>query len=124
MVERVGVRSCARRGGAVGLVLDPGRENRSQIVFTEARGRDIVFQQSPKTRQQARPDVRTPTARAAGVAGLQIVGDTRERYAHRFAAQQVSTVKRAPSCGDRGVTDDSRLVASVERKSLPGWCRA
>ena len=42
------------------------RENRSQLVFTTARGRDVVFWQSPRTRKQARPNVRTPTARAAG----------------------------------------------------------
>jgi hypothetical protein len=40
--------------------LDRGRENRSQIVFTEARGRGAVFWQSPRTRKQARPNVTTP----------------------------------------------------------------
>ena len=34
VVERVAVRSCARRGAAIDLVLDRGRENRSQFVFT------------------------------------------------------------------------------------------
>jgi hypothetical protein len=63
VVERVPLRSCARRGAAIDLVLDRGRENRSQIVFTKARGRDVVFWQSPRTRKQARPNVRTPTAR-------------------------------------------------------------
>jgi hypothetical protein len=42
-------------GAAIDLVLDRGRENRSQIVFTEACGRDAVFWQSPRTRRQARP---------------------------------------------------------------------
>ena len=42
IVERVGLRSCARRGAAINLVLDRGRENRSQIVFTKARGREIL----------------------------------------------------------------------------------
>ncbi len=37
------VRSCVRRGAAIDLVLDRSRENRSQIVFTTARGRDAVF---------------------------------------------------------------------------------
>ena len=75
IVERAGLRSCARRGAAIDLVLDRGRENRSQIVFTRARGRDAVFWQSPRTRKQARPNVSTPTARAAGIAGLEIVVD-------------------------------------------------
>jgi hypothetical protein len=66
IVERVRLRSCVRRGAAIDLVLDRGRENRSQPVFTTARGRDALFWQSPRTRKQARPNVRTPTARAPG----------------------------------------------------------
>lgn len=51
IVERTPVRSCVRRGAAIDLVLDRGRENRSQVVFTKARGREVVFWQSPKTRK-------------------------------------------------------------------------
>jgi hypothetical protein len=118
IVERVAVRSCIRRGAAVDLVLDRGRENRSQIVFTTARGRDAVFWQSPKTRKQARPNVRTPTARASGMSELEIVIDSRERYAWKFSSQQASTVTRALPSGDYGVTIEGRMVAAVERKSL------
>ena len=99
-------------------MLDRARENRSQLVFTTARGRDVVFWQSPRTRKQARPNVRTPTARAAGIVELEIVVDSHEQYAYRFAGQQVRTVTRALPCGDYGITVDGRLVASVERKSL------
>lgn len=119
IVERVPLRSCTRRGAAIDLVLDRGRENRSQLVFTKARGRDAVFWQSARTtRKQARPNVRTPTARAAGVAELEIVVDSHERYAYQFSDQQVRTVKRALPCGDYGIVVDQQLVASVERKSL------
>ena len=118
IVEQVGLRSCARRGAAIDLVLDRGRENRSQLVFTKARGRDAVFWQSPRTRKQARPNVTTPTARAAGIAELEIVVDSHEQYAYRFATQQVALTKGALPCGDYGVVVDGRLVASVERKSL------
>jgi hypothetical protein len=118
IVERAGLRSCVRRGAAIDLVLDRGRENRSQIVFTRARGRDAVFWQSPRTRKQARPNVTTPTARAAGIAELEIVVDSRERYAYRFGGQRVATVRRALPCGDYGLVTDGRLIASVERKSL------
>ena len=118
IVERARLRSCVRRGAAIDVVLDRGRENRSQIVFTKARGRDAVFWQSPRTRKQARPNVRTPTARAAGIAELEIIVDSHEQYAYRFATQQVRTVKRALPCGDYGILLDGRLVASVERKSL------
>ncbi|AWK75087.1 hypothetical protein CBI38_29595 [Rhodococcus oxybenzonivorans] len=119
VVERVRLRSCARRGAAIDLILDRGRENRSQIVFTTARGRDMVFWQSPRTRKQARPKVSTPTARAAGIADLHIVVDSHERYPYRFTDQQVTTVKRALPCGDYGLLREDTLIASVERKSLP-----
>ena len=118
IIERAPIRSCVRRGAAIDLILDRTRENRSQIVFTTARGRDAVFWQSPRTRNQARPNVTTPTARAAGIAALEIMVDTREQYAYRFASQQATTVKRALPCGDYGITLDGGLVAVVERKSL------
>jgi hypothetical protein len=118
IVERVPLRSCARRGAAIDLVLDRGKENRSQIVFTQARGRQAVFWQSPRTRKQARPNVRTPSARASGIAELEIVVDSHEQYAYHFTGQQVRTVIRALPCGDYGIAVDGRLVASVERKSL------
>ncbi len=118
IVENVPLRSCQRRGAAIDVIADRARHSRSQLVFTQARGRDVVFWQSPRTRKQARPNVRTPTARASGVEDLQIVVDSHERYAYRFATQQVTTVKRALPCGDYGIVVDGRLVASVERKSL------
>ena len=97
------LRSCVRRGAAIDLVLDRARENRSQLVFTKARGRDAVFWQSPRTRKQARPNVRTPTARAAGIPDLQIVIDSHEQYPYRFTNQQATLVKRALPCGDYGL---------------------
>jgi ERCC4 domain len=118
VVERAPIRSCLRRGAAIDLILDRSRENRSQLVFTTARGRDAVFWQSPRTRKQARPNVTTPTARAAGIAELQILVDTREQHAYRFATQQATTVKRSLPCGDYGITVEGRLIAAVERKSL------
>jgi hypothetical protein len=119
IVERVPLRSCVRRGAAVDVVADRARENRSQLVFTTARGRDAVFWQSPRTRKQARPNVTTPTARAAGIAELEIIVDSHEHYAYRFDAKPVRTVSRALPAGDYGITIDGQLVASVERKSLP-----
>ena len=49
IIERVPVRSCVRRGAAIDLVLDRGRENRSQIVITNARGRQMIFWQTART---------------------------------------------------------------------------
>jgi hypothetical protein len=83
VVERVPVRSCVRRGAAIDLVLDRRRENRSQFVFTRARGREVIFWQSARTARQARPNVSVPTQRASGQV-LEILVDSHERYAWKF----------------------------------------
>lgn len=118
IVERLALRACARRGAAIDVVADRGREQRSQVVFTNARGREMVFWQSPRTRKQARPDVQVPSARAAGIAELEIVVDAHERYAYKFTGQKVRTVTRGLACGDYATTIGEKLVAAVERKSL------
>jgi hypothetical protein len=118
IVERVPLRACTRRGAAIDVVADRGREQRSQIVFTNARGRQMVFWQSPRTRKQARPDVRLPGARAAGIVELEILVDAHEKYAYKFPGHQVRLVTRGLPCGDYAVAAGGKLVASVERKSL------
>lgn len=118
LVDRIELRSCSRRGGAIDVVADRSRENRSQLVHTMARGREVVFWQSPRTRKQSRPGVRTPTARAAGLPDLDIVVDAHERYGYNFAGKPVTTSRAALSCGDYGLLVNGRLVAAVERKSL------
>jgi hypothetical protein len=118
IVEEVPVRACVRRGQAVDLVLDRGRENRSQIVFTTIKGREGIFWQTPKTTRQARPAVRVPARRASGTKDLSIAVDTRERYPFRFSRQQAETYRRALPAGDYGVEHDGELVAVVERKAL------
>jgi hypothetical protein len=117
VVERVPVRSCVRRGAAVDLVLARGRENRSQFVFTRARGREMIFWQSARTAKQARPNVNVPTRRAHGRV-LEILVDSHERYAWPFRDQQASTARRALTVGDYAVEIDGDLAAVVERKSL------
>lgn len=118
LVETIPLLSCESRGGAIDIVAKRGREFRSQIVHTRGRGRPMVFWQAPKTRKQAKPAVRIPTARAAGLTGLEIVIDTRERYAYKFPTQQASTRKAALRSGDYGIFDGDELVAAVERKSI------
>ena len=117
-VETIELRACQRRGAAVDLVAARARENRSQLVYTSARGREMVFWQGPRTRKQARPGVRTPTARAAGHAELDIVVDAHERYPYDFAGKPVRVARRALPCGDYGLVTAGRLIAAVERKSL------
>jgi hypothetical protein len=118
IVETVAVRSCVRRGRAIDLVLDRGRENRSQLVYTKARGPQVVFWQTPRVARQSRPNVRPPTGHAAGLPDLEIIVDSHERYAWRFPGRQVHLVHRALSCGDYGTTVAGRVVGVVERKSV------
>jgi hypothetical protein len=106
-----------RRGAAVDLVLGRGRENRSQFVFTKARGRDMIFWQSARTTRQARPNVSAPTQRASGHV-LEILVDSHERYPWQFRSQQATTVRQALTAGDYGIEVADALVASIERKSL------
>jgi ERCC4 domain len=117
IVQRVGVRSCVRRGAAIDLLLDRGIENRSMFVFSKARGRDVIFWQSARTAKQARPNVSLPTSRAVGRT-LEIIVDSHERYAWNFSHQQASTIKRALTIGDYAVEHHGKLVAVVERKTL------
>lgn len=124
VLEEVAVRHCARRGRAVDLVLDRGRENRSQFVFTDPRpgragGRPMIFWQTARTAQKARPGQRAPTRRASGLTALTVLVDSRERYPYRFADRAVERERRTLACGDYAVAaPDERIVAAVERKTL------
>jgi hypothetical protein len=119
ILERIPIRSCQRRGVAIDLVLDRPRENRSQLVFTRIQGgREGIFWQSARTTRQARPGIRVPRRRAADLAHLTILVDSRERYPYKFAHQQASTERQALPAGDYGIAHDGEIVAVVERKSL------
>ncbi|MGL5826362.1 MAG: ERCC4 domain-containing protein [Nocardioides sp.] len=119
VLERVPTRSCVRRGAAIDLVLDRTRENRSQLVITQIRGgRQAIFWQTARTAKQARPAVRVPRARAAGVPDLEITVDTHERYPYTFSDRQAVVRKASLIAGDYGVVCDDDLIAVVERKSL------
>jgi len=117
IVERVAVQSCVRRGAAIDLVLERGRENRSQFVFARAKGREVIFWQSARTTRQARPNVAVPTLRASGRV-LEILVDSHERYPWAFRSQQATTRRRALVAGDYAIEVDGLIVAAVERKSV------
>lgn len=122
VLEEVAVRRCERRGKAVDLVLDRGRENRSQFVFTEphagrAGGRRMIFWQTARTAQAARPGQRVPTRRASKLEQLTILIDTRERYPYKFAGRSVERERVALAAGDYAVRHDDQLIAVVERKT-------
>lgn len=117
IVERVPVRSCERRGASIDLVLDRGRENRSQFVMSFAKGgRQAIFWQTARTTKQARPAVAVPTARASGLDALEVVVDSQERYAWKFPAS-VSVRRARLAAGDYAVEHEGEVVAAVERKS-------
>jgi hypothetical protein len=117
IVERHPVRSCSRRGPAIDLVLDRARQNRSQLVLTRSRGREVIFWQSPSTVKQARPGVHLPTARASGQV-LEILVDSGEKYPYAFRHQQATTRRQRLRAGDYAVELDGKVVAAVERKSV------
>jgi hypothetical protein len=116
IILRLPVRRCTRRGAAIDLILDRARENRSQFVMTQARGREMIFWQSPKTSKQARPGVHIPTARAHGQV-LEILIDSGEKYPYRFSGQQATTARERLACGDYAVKLAGTVVAVVERKT-------
>lgn len=118
VVEEVPLTECRRRGAAIDVVADRRREARSQFVLTRARGREMIFWQTARVAKAARPNIDLPTARASGLEDLEIVVDTRERYAWKFSHQQATTTKHALDTGDYGAFVDGELVAVVERKSL------
>ena len=106
IVEQVPIRSCQRRGVAIDLVLDRPRENRSQLVFTRIQGgREGIFWQSARTTRQARPGIRVPRRRAAELAQITILVDTRERYASNSPNNKPH---RATSAGRRRLRHHAR----------------
>jgi hypothetical protein len=124
IIERTPIRSCRRRGVAIDLVLDRPRENRSQLVFTRIQGgREGIFWQSARTTRQARPGIRVPRRRAADLAHLTILVDTRERYPYKFAQQQATAERQKLPAGDYAIAHNGEIVAAVERKSLQDLVR-
>jgi hypothetical protein len=129
LVEEVPVRQGQRRGQAIDLVLDRSRENRSQFIFTKPHpsrqgGRPMIFWQTARTARRARPGLRVPARRAAGLDGFTIEVDSRERYPYRFAGRPVERERVALPVGDYAVRADDALVAAVERKTLEDFVKA
>jgi hypothetical protein len=119
IVESVPVRVCRRRGAAIDLVLDRSRNNRAQFVFTEVKARPAIFWQTARAVRAARPGVRVPSRKAAGLDAWRIEVDTRERYPYRFAKHAaVTTVRVALPVGDYAVRTGEGLIAAVERKTM------
>lgn len=116
IVEEVPVSLCRRRGPAIDLVLDRPRENRSQFIFTEMRGRSAIFWQTRTAAMKANPGARVPRRRAV-TEGFTICVDTREKYPFRFAGRDAGIERAALPAGDYGVRNAEGWLAVVERKS-------
>jgi hypothetical protein len=117
VIEDVAVVTCRRRGPAIDLVLERPRQDRSQFVFTESRGRPMIFWQTRMVAMKANPGGRVPQRRALA-AGFTIHVDTREKYPFRFAGRDVQIERGAVVAGDYGIRDGERWLAVVERKSI------
>lgn len=117
VLEEVGVRMCAWRGRAIDLVLDRSQHNRSQFVFTTARGRPAIFWQTPLVSRRSRPGLRMPRGRRPGVGSMTIDVDTREQRPYEFAGREVELARRALFAGDYAVRGPAGVVAAVKRKT-------
>src|SRR3954465_13042241 len=116
ILEEVAVRTCRRRGAAIDLVLDRGRNNRSQVVFTRpspgrANGRPMIFWQTARTAQRARPGQRVPSRRASDLRRLTIEVDPRERPPTKSPGRPVDPRRGALPVGDYAVRHNESLVA-------------
>src|SRR3954469_18734451 len=116
VLEEVGVRLCAWRGSALDLVLDRARHNRSQFVFTTARGRPAIFWQTPLVarRRRARAPMASPRA---GGRELRIEFDTGEQRPYDFGGRALELRPVALFAGDYAVRGPDGIVAAVERKT-------
>ncbi|MDX2091536.1 MAG: ERCC4 domain-containing protein [Kofleriaceae bacterium] len=117
IIDETPIVLCNRRGPAIDLVLDRPKQERSQFVFTQARGRSMIFWQTRTVAMKANPGGRVPKRRAL-TAGFTVHVDTREKYAFRFAGRDVTIEHTAVDAGDYGVRAGDRWLAVVERKSI------
>ena len=122
IIEQTPVRLCRRRGPAIDLVLDRPRQFRSQIIFTQIKGRPAIFWQTQKAAKNANPGGRVPHRRVAGLQQLAVRVDTREQYAYRFAGRPVDLTRSALPAGDYAVFDGDTLIASGVHERLVLGC--
>ena len=77
----------------------------------------MIFWQTARTAQRARPGQRVPTRRASQLDRFTIAIDTRERYPYKFTGRPVERERIALPVGDYAVRHDEAFVAAVERKT-------
>jgi hypothetical protein len=124
VLEEVAVRMCSWRGPAIDVVLDRARHNRSQFVFTKARGREAIFWQTASVTRRSRPGLRIPRGRANGQSHVVIEVDTREQRPYLFTGRSITTVRTALFAGDYAVRGPAGVVAAVERKTMKDFAQS
>jgi len=120
ILEQIAVLHCERRGPVVDVVIDRAQNRRAQFVFTQARGRPMVFWQTAKTAANARPGLRVPSRPARSLD--RIVVDTRERYGYAFRGRQLPVERATLRAGDYAGFVGDIPVAVVERKTMDDFC--
>jgi hypothetical protein len=123
VLETVPVERCWRAGVAVHLVLRRRQARRSLFIWTQSRGRKLIFWRSRTSMRGARPGIRVPQARGLERT-LAVAVDVQERYPWRFARYAVQAERRQLPVGDYGVLDGDRCVAAVERKTITDLARS
>ena len=122
ILEHVRVVSCERRGPVLDLILDRMQNRRAQFVFTQARGRAMIFWQTAKSAANARPGLRVPQRSKRVVERIAI--DTRERYGYGFKGLDVPVERVALRSGDYAAFIGDEAVAVVERKAMDDFCNS
>jgi len=84
----------------------------------------MIFWQTARTAQRARPGQRVPSHRASQLDQITIEVDTRERYPYRFAGRPVERQRHALPAGDYAVRAGDRLIAAVERKTIEDFTKS
>lgn len=119
IVDKVPVQACWQAGKAVYLVLRRRNRRRSMFVWTQSRGRTVVFWRTQKTMSAARPGLKVPQARRLETV-LTVAVDVREQYPWRFARRPVCRQTRELPVGDYAVLVADEVYAAIERKSPAG----
>ncbi len=122
IIEQIRVVSCERRGPVLDLILDRVQNRRAQFVFTQARGRPMIFWQTAKSAANSRPGLRVPQRPARTVDRIAI--DTRERYGYGFKANDVAIERVALRAGDYAAFIGDEAIAIVERKAMNDFCKS
>jgi hypothetical protein len=123
VLESVAVERCWRAGAAVHLVLRRRQARRSLFVWTQSRGRTLIFWRSRATMRTARPGIRVPQARGLE-RSLHVAVDVHERYPWRFRRYGATSERRELPVGDYALLAGGSCVAAVERKSAADLCRS